>query len=80
MKRTIKDTSRKKRSKKGEVMQKVLRVGITYDEWDELESLLTHHGELSFILRKAIREYIKAKKEERDVRIDSSKRSRSKQA
>jgi hypothetical protein len=37
---------------------KVLRVGITEEEWHQLQPLLTHHGELSFILRKAIRDFI----------------------
>lgn len=45
-------------------MSKVLRVGITDEEWLELQPLLTHYGELSFILRQAIKAYIKSKREE----------------
>jgi len=54
-------------------MPKVLRVGITDEEWEELKPLLTRYGELSFIMRRAIRAYIKDKREKEDVRGDSGK-------
>lgn len=44
-------------------MSKVIRVGITDDEWRMLEPLLTHHGHLSFILRQAIKQFIREKGE-----------------
>jgi len=40
-------------------MSKVIRVGITDEDWNELEPFLTHHGQLSYILRQAIHRYIK---------------------
>lgn len=44
-------------------MPKILRVEITDKEWEELQPLLTHYGEMSFILRKGIKAYIKEKRE-----------------
>jgi hypothetical protein len=60
------------------VTVKVLRVGITEEEWTQLRPLLTHHGELSFILRKAIREFITGGG--RDVRSGRGQRERAKTA
>ena len=44
-------------------MGKVLRVGITDQEWEDLQPLLTHHGQLSFILREALKDFIKRSKQ-----------------
>ena len=49
-------------------MPKILRVEITDSEWRDLQPLLTHYGEMSFILRKAIKAFIKEKKEIGNVR------------
>ena len=37
---------------------KVLRVGITDDEWNELKKCITHHGHISYVLRQAIKDFI----------------------
>ena len=37
---------------------KQLRVGIENETWENLQPLLTHHGELSFMLRQAINKFI----------------------
>lgn len=47
---------------------KVLRVGITDTEWDELKNYITHHGQLSFVLREAIRMFITKSKTEAQQR------------
>ena len=59
-------------------MVKVLRVGITEEEWHQLRPLLTHHGELSFILRNAIKDFIA--RGGKDVRGGRSQRERAKTA
>ena len=48
-------------------MSKILRVEITDDEWNNLKPLLTHYGDLSYILRKGIKAFIKEKKETEHV-------------
>jgi len=60
-------------------MVKVLRVGITESEWEQLKPLLTHHGELSFMLRNAIKDFI-AKGGDIDARGGRGKRDRAKSA
>jgi len=54
-------------------MPKILRVEITDDEWNNLKPLLTHYGDLSYILRKGIKAFIKEKREAENVRSDSGK-------
>ena len=59
-------------------MVKVIRVGITEEEWEQLKPLLTHHGHLSFILRNALKDFIA--RGGSDARGGRSQRERAKTA
>jgi len=54
-------------------MSKLIRTEITDDEWEELKPFLTHYGDLSFIVRNAIKAYIKSKQEVGNVGSGGSK-------
>lgn len=43
---------------------KALRVRLTDEEYKQLRSCITHHGEISHILRKAVKEFIAEKRKE----------------
>jgi hypothetical protein len=56
---------------------KFLRVGVTEDEYVELQKHITHFGEISFILRKAVKEFIESHQIKPEVNNNVKKSSRS---
>ncbi len=51
--------------KEGRVEMRALRVRIEDEEYEELRQCISHHGEISFILRRAVKEFIKEKRDDK---------------
>ena len=54
------------RSERGDRKVKPLLIRIPDEDYEELHKVISHHGEISYIIRKSIKEFLRVKRLEKE--------------